>query len=85
VLDYFPLHPEYSVTDMDSPEDFASKSLRDLNLGARYTVQVIALRDKETDQVHMAPDGSYVIRKGDVLVLLGRDRDVARLAGHKGG
>jgi len=85
VLDYFPLHPEYSVTDMNSPESFAGKSLRELNLGARYTVQVIAVRDKETDQVHMAPDGSYVIRKGDVLVLLGRDHDVARLAGRKEG
>ena len=30
-------------------------------------------------ELHMAPDGGYTVKNGDVLVLLGRNKDVERL------
>ena len=84
VLDYFPLHPEYCIADMDSSPKFVGKSLRELDLGARHNVQVIAVRQKNPEGVQMAPDGRYVIQEGDVLVVLGRNKDVERMTAVKG-
>lgn len=81
MLDYFPLHPDYSIAEMAPLRDFVGRSFSELNLGSKLSVQVIAVRDGTSNGITMAPDGSYVVRDTDLLVLLGRNKDINRLKG----
>ena len=40
---------------------------------------VIAVREGKGREIHMAPDGSYVVQASDIPILLGRNEAVSRL------
>ncbi len=80
-LDYLKLPPEYHITEVRPRREFVGKSLSQLNLASRFNVQVIAVHGPERADVHMAPDGSYVIQEHDVLVVLGKAKGIDQLRG----
>ncbi len=83
-LDFLALPPEYRITEVRPNETLEGKSLRDLDLGAKFNVQVIAVHGPKNEDVQMAPDGRYVIQKTDVLVVLGKVKDIDRLMDNVG-
>ena len=79
VLDYIPLSGEHSIHEITPPTDFVDKSLADLRLRNRFRVQVLAIRNTQTDQLEVIPDPQYHITKSDVLVVLGSNADLEKL------
>lgn len=79
VLDYLPLSDDYMIFEMAPPGDFLGKSLAELQLRGRYNIHVIAVRDLLTDRVHMVPNADFVVRDGQVLVVVGREADIRRI------
>ena len=79
VLDYLPLSDEYMISEMAPPNSFLGKSLAQLQLRSRYHIEVIAIRDIVSDKITMVPGADFVIKDGDVLVILGKEKDIQQI------
>ena len=79
VLDYIELSRECGIAEILVPESWAGKSIRDLNVRAKYGINIIALRDETSDSitVNMTPD--YILKKTDVMVILGNNEDLLQV------
>lgn len=80
MLDYLPLHPEYSIMQITCPPELSGKSLKELNLRSKYGVQVLAVQEYVPERIDMAPDGDFVVKDSDVLIVLGRNEDIEKLS-----
>ena len=81
VVDFLPLLPGYSITEVKAPPEFIGKSLRDLAIRNTLNVQLVAIQRGEGDrrEINIVPRAEDVIREGDLLILLGADRDLDRI------
>ncbi len=80
VLDYIPLSEDYSIQEVAPPSEFIGKTLGELNLRAKYGVNVIAVRELVPERITMVPDASFMIKDSDILVVLGRTSDIEKLS-----
>jgi trk system potassium uptake protein len=76
VLDYLPLSGDYMIFEMAPPNSFLGKTIAELQLRSRYHIDVIAIRDIVSDKVHMVPPASFVIKDGEILVVVGKEKDI---------
>lgn len=79
VLEMLPLGDHHSITEIAPPTSFLGKSLREIDLRARFQVQVLAIQDTLTGALQINPDPGFRVKDSDVLVVLGTNRDVDRL------
>jgi len=81
VLDYMPLLPGYSITEMPAPPEFVGRTLRDLALRNTLRVQLIAIYQQNGGrrQMNIVPRADDVIHEGDILILLGETHDLERV------
>ena len=76
VIDYLPLSDDYMIFEMAPPNSFLGKSISDLQLRGRYHIEVIAIRDIVSDKIHMVPKAEFVIKDGEILVVIGKEKDI---------
>ena len=69
VLDYLSLAPGYRVMEIHAPESLHGRSLKQLDLGSRLGLNVVAVRGPTEVEVPPRPDRR--IEPGDVLVVVG--------------
>lgn len=74
VVDYLPLVPGYSIVEIEAPPQFVGKSLRELALRNRLEVQLIGIQRQGV--LKIVPRAEDVIEEGDLMMLLGADRDL---------
>jgi len=77
ILDYIELSPDYSLVEITALPSWENKSLRELDMRARFGINVMAI--KHNKEVNISPKGDDVIRHGDVLVVIGKIDDINRL------
>lgn len=68
-LEYIELSPDYGVAEIVATEEFGDRTLRDLDLRARYGANVVAIRSG--DCVKVSPGADDRVHEGDILVVLG--------------
>jgi trk system potassium uptake protein len=90
IFEHIELSPDYSVVEIVAPADFVGKTLKEINVRAKYGVNVIAIKSKipsineagDTeikDEINIAPIAGDEIRGGDTLVIVGTAKDIAKL------
>jgi trk system potassium uptake protein len=79
MMDYIPLSEDYIISEMAPPNSFFGKTIRDLGLRAKFHIEVIAIRDVISDNVHMVPQADFVIKDGEVLVVIGKEADIRKI------
>lgn len=79
VLDYLPLSEEYTIFEMAPPESFLGKSIGELQLRNRFHIEVIAVKSVITDRFVMVPGADFVVKDGEVLLVVGREADIQRI------
>ncbi len=79
VIDYIPLGEDYGIHEIAPPDSFSGKSLKQLNLRNQLGIQVLAVRDALTQDLKVNPAASFVILPSHALIVLSRDKDLARL------
>jgi trk system potassium uptake protein TrkA len=77
LLDYLQLSPTFSIEELSVPENLSGKSLGYLDLKARYGVSVLLIRRDSQLMISPAPDTT--LQTGDVLVVVGENRQLSRL------
>lgn len=75
--------PGYSLARVKSPEIFDGKTVMDLQLRQKYKVNLVAIRrmseGEGKGEVLNVPLPSTVINSGDILMIAGSDKDLAKL------
>ncbi len=79
VLDYIPLSEDYIISEIAPPNSFLGKTIRELGLRAKYHIEVIAVRDVISDSIQMVPQADFVIKDGEVLVVIGKEVDIRKI------
>ena len=78
VLDYIELSSQCGIAEVKTPSAWVGKTLRELNVRAKYGVNVIALRSGE-DAIKVSPGPDEPLTERDVLVILGGNDDLNRV------
>ncbi len=78
ILELIELSPDYGIAEIIASPELVSKSLRDLNLRARFGVNIVAIRRGDSE-VRVSPGPDDVIEEGDVLLALGSTESLGRL------
>jgi trk system potassium uptake protein TrkA len=76
VLDFIPLAEDFQLLQIAPPAAFVGKSLKQLNLRAKYNVHVIAVKEIIPDGTVLVPSADFVIKDSDILIILGKTVDV---------
>ena len=79
VLDFIPLADEFDLIQVGPPREFIGKSLKDLNLRAKYNVHIIAINELVPENFRLIPPASFVIKDSDILIMLGKTEDIRRI------
>ena len=77
VLDFIELSPDYGIADVQVPDKWVGKTLRELNLRARYGTNIIAIRDGSA--INVSPDADIPLKKENVLVAVGKNEQLSGL------
>ena len=77
IVDYLELSPDFSLVEVVAPKEMHGKSLKELNLRAKFGCNVVAIR-RADNSVNVSPMAEDVIREGDVLVMIGSNRNISR-------
>lgn len=82
VLEFIELSPDYSLVEVLASEKMINKSLIELNIRARFGLNIMAI--KSSDKLNISPRAEDIINEGDLLVIIGSNRDIARFEEHLG-
>ena len=77
VLDFIELSPDYGIADVQVPDKWVGKTLRELNLRAKYGTNIIAIRDGSA--INVSPDADIPLKKENVLVAVGKNEQLSGL------
>jgi len=83
MLDYLPFLEGYSIIELIPPKGFIGKNLRELNLTNRFGVQVVAVKDHTTDRLSLIPKAQFILKDGDIMILLGPNEALDKLREEK--
>ncbi|OMP67006.1 potassium channel family protein [Domibacillus epiphyticus] len=77
VINFIELSKEYSIEEINIPENMVGKSLRELDIRANYNVSVIAVMSH--GDILISPSSTQTIHKGDILIVIGKKQDLSAL------
>lgn len=77
ILDFIDISDEYSLVEEQAPASWFNKSIRDLSVRSRLGVNIIAVKNGKN--FNIAPGADYIVREGDVLVIIGKIEALAKL------
>ncbi|MCH7516815.1 MAG: CBS domain-containing protein, partial [Bacteroidetes bacterium] len=68
----------YSINEIAPPKSFIGKSIRELNIRARYGVDVLSIKTKEKrgEKIKAIPSPDYIIKEADTLVIAGEIKHI---------
>ncbi len=75
--DYMEFSGEYAIAEVEPPKSWQGKSLKTLNVRAKYQLTVLAI--KTGDKIRMSPGAEDVVSRGDTVMVMGRHEDLQRL------
>ena len=76
ILDYIELAPDYSIMEIVTPLRWVDKTLTETDVRAKYGLSILAIKHGES--VKVSPKAEEVIRRGDVLVVVGSNDDLQK-------
>ena len=79
VLNFIELSDDYGIVEPAAPRSWVGHTLKELDVRAKYGVNIIAIRHGASSRLEVAPGADYALRSGDVVVTLGRNEDINRL------
>ncbi len=78
--DMFPLSGDYRIIEVVAPAHLHHKSLLEAKLRKEFDLLVLAVRPPSEEQFHFLPRADTIIKPDEVLMVLGRELDLARFA-----
>jgi len=89
IMDIIPISPEQSMAELRAPRNFLGKSLKQLDLRNKFSVNVVSVKRVKTDidelgnpkrdEMIFTPRPMDIIEANDILVVIGCDKDIEAL------
>lgn len=79
VLGYLTLSSGFSIIELAPSINVVGKSLQQLDLGRKYGVQILAVKEIVPERTIIAPSPDRVIKDSDVLVVMGAEEELRKL------
>jgi trk system potassium uptake protein TrkA len=79
ILDFVPLADDYDLVQVGPPRGLIGKTLAELNLRAKYNVNIIAIKELVPDNFILVPLAGFVIKDSDILIMLGKSDDIKKI------
>ena len=79
LLDFIPLSGDQSIAEVNIPNPWVGKSLRELNVRANYGINVIGVREAGSDflDTNLHPDRRF--QENDTMMVIGMSENIARM------
>jgi len=79
LLDFVPLEEDYQVMDVAPPSSFYGHTLAALDVRKKYGIFVLAVKELVPTRFVFLPSPDFVIKPSDILVVIGKEQDLAAL------
>lgn len=76
LLEYFPLGEGYSIIEVTVPKSWVGKTLMELQVRRKYSIQIVMIKQMVPSSIILIPDGDFIVKDSDVLVVAGKDDDL---------
>ncbi|RXK18839.1 TrkA family potassium uptake protein [Macrococcus sp. DPC7161] len=76
VLDYLELSDEHSIVEIQAGAQLRNNTILELDIRANYGLNIIAI--KRGKEITVSPDPNEMILDGDILIMIGHDKDINR-------
>ncbi|TBL76396.1 potassium channel family protein [Paenibacillus thalictri] len=76
ILDYIELSEDHSIMELRASRQMIGRNLRQLDIRAKHGCNVIGIKTGES--MNIAPSPEDVIKENDILVLVGRNKDLQK-------
>lgn len=80
IRDMFPLTEDYRIMEIKAPGKTHGKSLSELDLRSSFDLLILAIRGPSDTHFRFLPSAGKVVQPGELLMVLGRELDLARFA-----
>jgi trk system potassium uptake protein TrkA len=77
ILDFIELSDDYSIVELQASPSMIGKSLRQLDIRAKFGCNVMAV--KANGKMNISPNADDTIKPGDVLVVVGENKQLRQL------
>lgn len=77
ILDYIELSPDYTIVEVAPLSDWVGKSLLELNVRAKFNINVIAIKNSKGININVSPN--EIIKLHDILVVIGHNDDIKKV------
>ncbi len=77
ILDYIELSPDYTIVEVTPLKEWIGKSLLDLNVRAKFSINVIAIKNSSGININVSPN--EIITEHDILVVIGHNDDIRKV------
>ena len=72
VINYLELSKDHGLMEIPAPDSWAGKPLKELNVRAKYGVNIMAVRHMGEEELAISPGADFVMKQGDHMVVVGR-------------
>ena len=90
IIEHIGLSKKYSILETPAPKEFIGKSLGELNVRAKYGINIIAIKKKistidkkgeyaDENTINASPEAHDAIEEGDILVVVGSNENIEKL------
>lgn len=79
ILDFIELSPDYSIMEIEAPDEWKDKTIRELKLRSKYGINVMAI--KRDDEINLSPPADFMVKSKDIFVAIGSAEDLSKLEG----
>lgn len=77
IIDYIQLSRDYSIMEMSILEAWHNHSISELDIRAKYEINIIAVASE--GEINVTPGPDYVLKEGDLLVVVGKNKSIQEL------
>ena len=77
-FDAIELSSRYSIMEIDTPDEWNGRNLMELDLRAKYKINVIGI--KRQDSIDVNPSPQYKVLRNDIMVVIGENEMLNKLA-----
>ena len=77
-LDFIELAPDYAIVELEMPQSWADKTLVGVGVRQHFGVNVLGVR-RSKDEIYISPPAEFVFRRGDILIVVGGNKNVEAL------
>ncbi len=77
IVEHIQLSPQYSIVEIVSLPGWKGKTIRELNMRARYGINTIAI--ERNKKIIITPEPDFLLQEQDILVVVGANEKIQEL------